>query len=180
MNMMKSAACCLYGDHELIASVCEVEPSLPAPIPSAYFGMVITPTLEPPTWVTNLRTSVPAVTVIALLPSTQVCCAWYRSSEPMSSFQHLELIIWPSRVHHSARSGSVNFFEPTTACLSSSTDVSDSEPRSENSHPPNQPSFTPPAIGVMPFERSVEQSERNSFQVVGGPEMPARARTSLR
>jgi hypothetical protein len=74
----------------------------------------------------------------------------------------------------------VNFFVPTTACFSSSTEVSDSDPRIENSHPPNQPSLTPPAIGVMPFERRVEQSERSWLQVVGAEAMPALARTSLR
>jgi len=31
----------------------------------------------------------------------------------------------------------------------------------EYSHPPNQPSLTPPAMGVMPFEFSVSQAARN-------------------
>ena len=98
----------------------------------------------------------------------------------MSSFQHLAEIIWPSLVHQAARSGSVNFFVPTTACFSSSTDVSDSDPSSENSHPPNHPSLTPPAIGVIPFDRSVEQSDKSWSQVDGGEAMPALASTSLR
>ena len=48
------------------------------------------------------------------------------------------------------------------------------------SQPPNQPSFTPPAIGVMPFARNVLQSAISCVHVVGAALMPALARTSLR
>src|SRR4029078_8501361 len=159
--MMKSAASCLCSDHELIPSVCDVEPSLPAPMPSPYAGIAITPTLSLPTLLTKLPTSVPAEIVIADLPSTQVCWAWYSSCEPISSFQPLSSIIsW--RFHHpSANSGSVNFLSPTTACLRSSIEVRDWLPMIAYSHPPNHPSLTPPAIGVMPFALSVSHAARN-------------------
>ena len=48
------------------------------------------------------------------------------------------------------------------------------------SHPPNQPSLTPPAIGVMPFARRVLQSASSCVHVVGAAAMPAFFSTSLR
>src|SRR4051812_34414745 len=98
----------------------------------------------------------------------------------MSSFQHFDVRIWSSRVHHAACFGSVNFCVPTTAALTSATDLTDCDPRMLYSHPPNQPSFTPPAIGVMPAARRVLQAESSWLQVLGAEAMPAFFSTSLR
>ena len=98
----------------------------------------------------------------------------------MSSFQHLSSIICWSRVHHAAWLGSVNFCVPTTASLRSLIEASDCDSRIENSQPPNQPSLTPPAIGVMPFGSAAWCRRSGTAPTWSAAAMSHLARTSLR
>src|SRR4051812_12636865 len=97
----------------------------------------------------------------------------------MSSFQQ-----WWSRdscslVHHSACAESVNASLPTTAAVTSFCEDRLCAPSSEYSHPPNQPSLTPPASVVIPAACSVSHVLISSSHVVG-TFAPCAARTSLR
>ena len=85
----------------------------------------------------------------------------------MLLFQHPDDFIWASRDHQEARSALVKEPFPTTASSTCFTEVSCWAPIMEYSQPPNQPSETPPAMGVIPAAFSVLQAAMSWFQVVG-------------
>src|SRR6218665_1497799 len=89
INMMKSAATCGYFVQEVTPTVCEVVPIFPAYGPVPQVGIVVTSTLSAPALATKFGASLPAVIVIAAVPSTHNCCAWEISRALMSLFQHL-------------------------------------------------------------------------------------------
>jgi hypothetical protein len=66
----------------------------------------------------------------------------------MSSFQQFASIISPKRFHHSANCGLGELLVAGDGLFDVVIEPSDWLPRIENSHPPNQPSLTPPASGV--------------------------------
>ena len=85
----------------------------------------------------------------------------------MLLFQHPDDFIWASRDHQEARSALVKEPFPTTAFSTCFTEVICWLPIMEYSQPPNQPSETPPAIGVIPAAFSVLHAAMSWFQVVG-------------
>src|SRR5262249_32336576 len=85
----------------------------------------------------------------------------------MLPFQQPDDFIWASLDHHDPSAGSVKEPFPTTASSTCFTEAICWSPSSEYSQPPNQPSETPPAIGVMPAVLSVLHAARSWFQVVG-------------
>ncbi len=73
----------------------------------------------------------------------------------------------------------MNFALPVVASRTSLIEVMPWAPMIENSQPPNQPSLTPPAIGVIPLAFSVSHAFSSALHVVGTV-TPAFASTSLR
>src|SRR5215831_11314446 len=97
----------------------------------------------------------------------------------MLPFQHPDDFICASLDHHDPSAGLVNEPFPTTAFSTCFTDVICWLPIMEYSQPPNQPSETPPAIGVIPAAFSVLQAAMSWSQLVGTATLCA-ARMSFR
>src|SRR5260370_41155903 len=85
----------------------------------------------------------------------------------MLPFQQPDDFICASLDHHEPSGAAVKEPFPTTASSPCFTEVICWSPSSEYSQPPNQPSETPPAMGVIPALLSVLQAARSWFQVVG-------------